>query len=261
MMNFFNSERNVIITAKEKINAVHFEKFLEKNLNKFHFGSRIFIMAGLHHKKEGDEKAQIAESDSGLIQQFMSKMEMIIDKCEQPCEDNCSKCNDCGELHAQKCHNKIMNCPCHHKCNNCPECQELHAEECGNFCLSCTWNVKEIRLGEIVAMFSNKVRRKEKYVLSKTSKNAIKDKFEQLLKTDYPHVFIFASCFSHESEINHLLRSSGMYSCLLMSAERGEITCGKVCHLDKNQQEVLQRIVNDDTIKDVIFDGIYFQIT
>ena len=264
-MSVFNSERNVIITANEEINAANLECFLEKNFNKFHIGSRVFIMAGLHHKKGDGGVVKVGESDSDLIGQFNSSMERIIKKCKKPCQDDCSKCIHCSELHAKICHVEGINCndenPCHHKCNNCPKCQELHSEECGNFCLTCTWDMKKIKFGQTIAIYSNKVRRSKNYDLSETSKNAIIDKFEQLLKTENPHVFIFASCFSHESEINNFLRSSGMYSCLLMSAERGEITCGKICHLDKVQQEVLQRIINDKTIKDVIFDGMSFQIT
>ena len=258
-MNVFNSERNVIITANTKINSSDLEIFLENNLNKFRIGSRFFMFSGLHHEKE-DERVQIGKSEADLIGQFESSMKRIIKKCEKPCEDSCSKCNQCGELHAQKCHKEGMNCqddePCHHKCNNCPKCLEVHTEECGNFCLNCTWKVKKIRLGEIVAMSSDKVRRREEYVLAETSKNAIKDKFEQLLKTEYPHVFIFASCFSHESEINDILRSSGMYSCLLISAERGDITYGRVCYLDKEQQEFLKIVANMEfPIKDIIIYG------
>ena len=258
-MNVFNSERNVIITANEKINASQLESFLEKNLNKFPIGSRFFMMAGLHHDKGDEGVVQIGESDSGLIGQFESSMERIIDKCDEPCKDDCSKCKHCSEFHSQICHVEGIKCndedPCHHKCRKCEKCQELHSEECGNFCLNCTWELKKFVMGEIIAISSKKVRRSKKNVLKDTSRNTIKAKFEQLLKAEYPHVFIFASCFSHESEINHLLRSSGMYSCLLVSAERGEITCGKAFKLDPEQQDVLKLISENLTIKDIIFMG------
>ena len=105
----FNSERNVIITANTKINSSDLESFLENNLNKFRIGSRFFMMAGLHHKKE-DERVKIGESDSDLIAQFNSSMERIINKCEKPCKDKCSKCKVCGELHAQICHEDDIKC-------------------------------------------------------------------------------------------------------------------------------------------------------
>ena len=258
-MNPFNLERNVIITANEEINASQLQSFLEKNLNKFHFESRFFMMAGLHHKKLEGGVVKMGESDSTLIGQFNSAMERIINKCDKPCNDNCSKCKHCSELHARICHEEGIKCndedPCHRKCSKCEKCQEFHSEDCGNFCLNCTWKVKKFRFGETVGIFSNKVRRENKFVLKENSKTTIQDKFEQLLKAEYPHVFVFASCFSHESEINHLLRSSGMYSCLLVSAERGEITCGKAFKLDPEQQDVLISITENLTIKDIIFMG------
>ena len=258
-MNIFNSERNVIITANEKINASQLESFLERNLSKFHIGSRFFMMAGLHHAIGDEGVVQIGESDSSLIGQFESSMERIIDKCEVPCQDNCSKCKYCSEIHSQTCHEEDMKCddedPCHHKCSKCEKCQELHSEECGNFCLNCTWNLKKFIMGEIIAIFSKKIKRSKKNILKNTSKNTIKAKFEQLLKAEYPYVFIFASCFSHQSEINHVLRSSGMYSCLLVSAERGEITCGKAFKLDPGQQDVLKLITENLTVKDIILMG------
>ena len=260
-MNVFNSERNVIITANTKINSSDLEIFLENNLNKFRIGSRFFMMAGLHHEKE-EEGVQIGENDSesDLIGQFNSSMERIIDKCEKPCRDNCSKCKVCSELHAQVCHEEGIKCndedPCHQKCSKCEKCQELHSEKCGKFCLNCTWKVKNFSLGETILLSSTKVRRSKQRVLQNTSRNAINARFEQLLKTDHPHVFIFASCFSHESEINDIFRSSGMYSCLLISAERGDITCGRVCHLDKEQQEFLKIVTNMEfPIKDIIIYG------
>ena len=144
----FNSERNVIITANTKINSSDLESFLENNLNKFRIGSRFFMMAGLHHEKEDEGVVQIGESDSGLIGQFESSMERLINKCDQPCKDDCSKCKHCSELHSQPCHVEGIKCndedPCHHKCSKCEKCQELHSEECGNFCLNCIWELKKI---------------------------------------------------------------------------------------------------------------------
>ena len=132
-MNVFNSERNVIITANKEINSSDLQIFLENNLNKFRTGSRFFMMAGLHHEN-GDEGVQIGESDSDLIAQFNSSMERIINKCEKPCEDNCSKCKVCDELHAQVCHEEDIKCndedPCHRKCSKCEKCQELHSDNC-----------------------------------------------------------------------------------------------------------------------------------
>ena len=78
-----------------------------------------------------------------------------------------------------------------------------------------------------------------------------------MLKTSEPHVLIFASCFSQESEINDILRSEGLFSVLNVAAERGEITCGNVFKLEPEQQDVLKKIADNFKIKDVIFMGEY----
>ena len=131
------------------------------------------------------------------------------------------------------------------------------SEACQSFCQKCIWRAKNFGTSSIPI---NTVKNGDKYVISKAGKKKIKSKFEDLLKTDKPHVLIFASCFSHLSEINHMLRASGLCSCLLVSAERSEITLGKVCHLDKEQQVLLQDVIKEDgnslfLIKDVIIGG------
>ena len=95
----------------------------------------------------------------------------------------------------------------------------------------------------------------KKYTLLKSSRNKIRMKFNDLLKTSQPNVLIFASCFSHESEINDILRSDGLLSALTVAAERGGITCGKVFKLDPEQQNVLKKIAENFEIKLVVFMG------
>ena len=95
----------------------------------------------------------------------------------------------------------------------------------------------------------------KKYTLLKSSRNKIRMKFNDLLKTSQPNVLIFASCFSHESEINDILRSDGLLSALTVAAERGGITCGKVFKLDPEQQDVLKKIAENFEIKLVVFMG------
>ena len=120
------------------------------------------------------------------------------------------------------------------------------------------WKAKKFKKSSINITTN---REGNKFVISESGKSEIKSKFEDLLTSKKPHVLIFASCFSHLSEINHTLRSSGLYSCLLVSTERSEITLGKVCHLDKEQQELLEGVTKVDEengcflIKDVIIGG------
>ena len=96
-------------------------------------------------------------------------------------------------------------------------------------CLECP-NVSTIFpfLAHSVEVLSNEEKRcaeksHKKYTLLKSSRNLIRMKFNDLLKTSQPHVLIFASCFSHESEINDILRSDGLLSALTVAAERGGI--------------------------------------
>ena len=95
----------------------------------------------------------------------------------------------------------------------------------------------------------------EKYVLTDQSRESIKNEFERILNTDTPTVLILASCWSFRSELSNLLRSTGLYSALIASEERGEITAGKLFRLDEEQQSVLKMISNDESIKDSIFGG------
>ena len=119
------------------------------------------------------------------------------------------------------------------------------------------WRVKKFQKNIINI---KTIKKGDKFVISESGKSEIKSKFEDLLTAKKPHVLIFASCFSHLSEINHTLRASGLYSCLLVSNERSDITLGKVCHLDKEQQVLLQDVIKEDDngiflIKDVIIGG------
>ena len=136
--------------------------------------------------------------------------------------------------------------------------QHSKSHSCKTDCQKCMWKAKKFKNSNI---FIKTIKRGGKYVISEAGKSIIKSKFKALLTSTKPHVLIFASCFSHLSEINHTLRASGLYSCLLVSTERSEITLGKVCHLDKEQQELLECVteVDDENgqflIKDVIIGG------
>ena len=99
---------------------------------------------------------------------------------------------------------------CEKKCDHCQQCQK---------CLQ--WEKKQFHMGTVMPIFS-KVNIEGKYVLLKSSVNSIKKTFEDLIKTEEPHVFVFATCFSHYSEINYLLYSCGLYSALTISKEHGD---------------------------------------
>ena len=94
-----------------------------------------------------------------------------------------------------------------------------------------------------------------KFLLTQDSKVAIKNEFERILLLNKPIVLILASCWSFGGEISNILRTSGLYSALNLSEERGIITSGKLFQLDKEQQELLRIVSNDPMIKDVIIFG------
>ena len=205
-------ERNVIITANEKINGIKLEKFLLDNLKKFQEKTDFIVLSGHHHEKnESDGTVSVGKTESALTDGFVAVFERLYK------------------------HSKS------------------HSD-----CQKCMWKAKKFRNSNI---YIKTIKKGDKYVISEAAKSKVKSKFEDLLKADKPHVLIFASCFSYLSEINHTLRASGLYSCLLVSTERSEITLGKVCHLDKEQQELLESVtkVDDENglflIKDVIIGG------
>ena len=79
--------------------------------------------------------------------------------------------------------------------------------------------------------------------------------FERILLLNKPIVLILASCWSFGGEISNILRTSGLYSALNLSEERGIITSGKLFQLDKEQKDLLRIVTNDPVIKDVIIFG------
>ena len=136
--------------------------------------------------------------------------------------------------------------------------QHSKSRSCKTDCQKCMWKAKKFKNSSI---YIKTIKKDGKYTISEAGKGKIKSKFEDLLTTKKPHALIFASCFSHLSAINHTLRASGLNSCLLISTERSEITLGKVCHLDEEQQVLLECVteVDDENgqflIKDVIIAG------
>ena len=96
--------------------------------------------------------------------------------------------------------------------------------------------------------------RVQKYYLSDGSKAAIKAKFEDLRHGITPQFFIFATCYSFRSQINQILRSSGLISVLSIRQEKGELTEGKIFELDEGQKEIL-KIVADEQPKNIVLWG------
>ena len=209
----FHIERNVIITANEKINGPKLENFLLNHLDNFQEKTDFIVLSGHHHEKIEND-VSVGETESALIDGFLGAFERLY--------------------------------------------QHSTSHSCKTNCQKCMWKAKKFKKSSINI---KTIKKGGKFVISESGKSEIKSKFEDLLTSKKPHVLIFASCFSHLSEINHTLRASGLYSCLLVSTERSEIALGKVCHLDKQQQELLEAVTEVDEengqflLKDVILSG------
>ena len=177
----FHMERNVIITADEKIDGNKLEKFLLDNLDTFQEKTDFIVLSGHHHDKNEDGTVSVGKTESALIDGFLGAFERLY--------------------------------------------QHSTSHSCKTNCQKCMWKAKKFKKSSINI---KTIKKGGKFVISESGKSEINSKFEDLLTSTKPHVLIFASCFSHLSEINHTLRASGLYSCLLVSTERSEITLGKV---------------------------------
>ena len=78
---------------------------------------------------------------------------------------------------------------------------------------------------------------------------------DNMMTSDCPNVLIFASCYSQKSEINNIMKASGLYSALLVAAERGDISCGKVFKLDLEQQAFLKKIAENSLLNTIVLMG------
>ena len=212
----FHNERNVIITTKDEIIANDVEEYLKKNLQHFPKGAKFIVFCGHHHRCDDQGNVHIGKTESGIVAQYDSIFENVIQDCSQPCENKCGQCEKCLYFNI--------------------------------------WQEKAFKMGFVIPIFT-KEDEDGKYHLNQRSKNVIKFFSQDLMKTDSPHVVIFGSCHSQKSEIKHLMRSSGLFAAICMATDRGEITCGKLFELDPEQQDMLNTIVNDLNIKDVILSG------
>ena len=71
------------------------------------------------------------------------------------------------------------------------------------------------------------------------------EKLVAAVKKYKPTVIGLAFCFTEKSEINDVLRAAGIYSILIMSRDRAEITEGKYIILDDRQKAIVNRVSNE----------------
>ena len=72
------------------------------------------------------------------------------------------------------------------------------------------------------------------------------EKLVAAVKKYKPTVIGLAFCFTEKSEINDILRAAGIYSILIMSQDRAEITEGKYIFLDERQKEIIKRVSSEN---------------
>ena len=116
---------------------------------------------------------------------------------------------------------------------------------------------RNYKMGQVIEVSSKPDESKDgKYVLKDDSKAKLKKTFEEFLIKCVPIVLILASCFSFNSEICDILRSTGLLTVLNVLEERGEITNGNMFQLDPEQQKFFKIISNEVlNIKDIIVLG------
>ena len=118
---------------------------------------------------------------------------------------------------------------------------------------------RKYQMGQVIEVNSKPDESNDgKYVLQDDSKAKLKTTFEEFLVKCVPIVLILASCFSFNSQICDILRSTGLLTVLNMLEQRGEITNGKMFLLDSEQQRFFRIISNEVlNIKDMIISGTY----
>ena len=103
-------------------------------------------------------------------------------------------------------------------------------------------------MGTVIELSSEEEPNHEgKYNLDEKSKSELKNEFERFLGTNRPIVLILASCWSHNSEISNILRSTGLYSVIRMIEDKADLTAGRMFRLDDTQMEVIEKVKDDHT--------------
>ena len=71
------------------------------------------------------------------------------------------------------------------------------------------------------------------------------EKLVEAIKKHNPTVISLAFCFTNVSELNDILRSAGIYSALILSEDKYNMTEGKYVVLDTIQKQVIKKVVED----------------
>ena len=102
------------------------------------------------------------------------------------------------------------------------------------------------------------------YELSEVSRWDVKQLAKKLRKSKRPSIVIFASCYNFQSEIRELLIANGILASLNISKDRGTVSEGKMFALDKQQQEIIDTIVEVNSeisfvLRRILIRHLYFR--
>ena len=221
-MDKFNSNQNVIITSNNQISPPEVEEYLIENMAEFPSGSKFIIMCGHHHRLKDNSNPrfstiEIDERDDSSVDHFKSVLSNIVTYCEGLCKRN------------------NQNCECVH-CMTFKKCCQI-------------WKEKQFKLSadDVLPIFTKQV--DDRYFVDEDSRDRIKKSVKELITSEAPHVLIFASCWSHYSEINRILCSSGLFSVLSLSKDRHDITKGKIFKLNNDQRKLIELVCDDHNQK------------
>ncbi len=81
-------------------------------------------------------------------------------------------------------------------------------------------------------------------------------KLVDVVRRFQPTVLILASCWTKQSVLNGVFRSSGIYSVMIMQEELAGITKGRHIFLDAKQKEIIEKVADDDNnVKNLLLWG------
>ena len=202
----------IFIASVTAINYIDLRKYLRPKLSRdakvFPKKTVFYLLSGIHHGDGGI----IGHSDSSLNSQFQTLFKILS--------------NFCGYLDCKEC-KSIRGKPCSSKLSVWKEME---------------YDFKIIPL-DTIAHINNDLK-DETFVLSERSEKDLMNLSKELTEQTRPSALIFASCHSLYSSITDILRSNGIIAIMNISKDLGEVTEGKVFHLDDQQREVLS-IVQD----------------
>ena len=85
----------------------------------------------------------------------------------------------------------------------------------------------------------------KQYQFTKFAKHTIGTTFKDFIRKKEPAILILATCYSEKSDVNKLLWEYGHYAALNISADRGQLTDGRIYELDGDQKLVLEKVNKD----------------